>query len=307
MITGNDISEFQGNIDWPVYKNNSNFVMMKAGEGSSYIDGEFGNNRTQARNVQLPRGFYHFARPDLGNTPEQEAQFFCNLIDGDPIQEGEVLALDYEEMSYSAPVSWCKGWLDFVSQHFNGIKPLLYLNQSLVKSYDWQSVIDAGYGLWLADYTYDPNKNSGETGQWPFMAMQQWTDQQQVPGIPDNVDGDCFFGTEDEFKAYGYKKVQPVPPQAEPAPVETNSVPPSADTTGQEPQQSQSPIQQSPDPETPTSTPTPPSEPVIPPPAINPEPTIPETAPKTPFLNQVASLIIKIAKALETWAESIKV
>src|ERR1700691_1661828 len=95
-IVGNDISEFQGTIDWPTYKNNSNFVIMRASQGNSYIDKEFGNNRTQARSNDIPHGFYHFANPDLGNTPHDEANFFINLIDGDPILPGEVLALDFE-------------------------------------------------------------------------------------------------------------------------------------------------------------------------------------------------------------------
>lgn len=203
FIVGNDISEFQGNIDWSTYKNNTNFVFIKSSEGSSYIDSWFGNNRKQARTLNIPHGFYHFARPDLGNSAQQEAQFFCNIIDGDPINTGELLALDFE-VSYNDPVSWCKNWLDFVSNHFNGIKPLIYLNQSLAQTYDWTDIINAGYGLWIAAYTYSPTNNSMNIGKFPFAVIQQWTDKQAVPGIAGNVDGDVFFGDRNDLEKYGY-------------------------------------------------------------------------------------------------------
>ena len=233
MILGNDISNFQGQIDWGVYKNNTNFVLMKAGEGTSYIDTWFGFNRSQSRLFDLPRGFYHFARPDLGNSAQDEAKFFCNLIDGDPIKEGEILALDIE-IIYSDPVNWCMAWLNTVSAHFNGIKPLIYLNQSTASKYDWTPVIDAGYGLWIAAYTYDPNNNYFDGGKWETSVMQQWTDQQNVPGVSGNLDGDVFFGDVNAFKAYGYKPVvvsppstSQIPPISVPTPpVETPPVPP---------------------------------------------------------------------------------
>ena len=114
-------------------------------------------------------------------------------------------------------VEWCKQWLDTVSSKLNGIKPLIYLNQSLTGGNNWKPVVDAGYGLWLASYTYDPTKNTGDTGAWPFMAMQQWTDKQTVPGISGVVDGDVFFGDATAFKAYGYHKaVTPTPPPVDP-------------------------------------------------------------------------------------------
>lgn len=213
MLVGNDISNAQGQIDWATYSKNSNFVIMKTSEGSSFIDPWFGYNRQQARLNNIPRGFYAFARPDLGNTPQAEAQLFCNLLDGDPIQEGEVLALDFE-VEYHDAVNWCKQWLDTVSTHFNGTKPLIYLNQNLASTLDWTPIVQAGYGLWIASYTGDPTNNTANTGSWPFAAIQQWTNVQQVPGITGNVDGDVFFGDAVAFYKYGYHKpvvVNPAP------------------------------------------------------------------------------------------------
>lgn len=224
MLVGNDIAQYQGNIDYNVYKNNTHFVIMKATEGVGFIDKWFGNNRTKAREAGIPLGYYHFCRPDLGNTPEAEAEFFCKVIDGDPIREGEIIALDYECANQKqSDVDWCKKWLDYVSKHFNGMKPLIYLNQSQVKKFDWSIVVNAGYGLWLASYQAD---GVGETGQWQFMAIQQTSSSQQVPGIVGNVDRDVFFGDLNAFKSYGYRKSapSPVPPVVEP-PVPSQPIP----------------------------------------------------------------------------------
>lgn len=251
MIVGNDISNAQGQISWGVYKDNTNFVVMKASEGSSYIDTYFGYNRQQARQYNIPRGFYHFARPELGNTPQQEAEFFCNLIDGDPIHEGEILVLDFE-VNYPNPVGWCKEWLDYVSNHFKGVKPLIYLNQNLATSFDWTPVVDAGYGLWIAAYTYDPNNNTARIGNWQFAAMQQWTDTQQVPGIQGAVDGDVFFGDSVAFGKYGYHEPQAeVVPQQTEAPVSQPTQPTETPvivtpTPTEQPEQTQTPVQQEP-------------------------------------------------------------
>lgn len=230
FIVGQDISSAQGQINWPTFKNNSNFVIMKASEGVGFIDKWFGYNRQQSRLLGLPRGFYHFARPDLGNSATEEAQWFCNLIDGDPIHDGEVLCLDME-VQFGNAVEWCKEWLDFVSSHFKGVKPLIYMNESTASSLDWSSVVNEGYGLWLASYTYNPNTNTGNTGKWPSMAIQQWTDKQSVPGISGNVDGDVFFGSTTQFMEYGYKTPVVTPPVTVPVTPEPTTVPESTTST----------------------------------------------------------------------------
>lgn len=249
MIVGNDISQFQGSIDWDTYKNNSNFVIIRATYGNGYYDQWFAHNRDEARRVGLPRGFYHYCYPQL-NSPQAEAQWFCKAVYD--LQEGESLYLDFEE-SGSNIVGWCKVFLDYVSNNFNGIKPLIYLNQSHM-TLDWSPVINAGYGLWLASYQAD---GAGNTGQWPFMALQQTSSSQQVPGIVGNVDRDVFFGDVKTFKKYGY--IKPVPQQPTPPPVVT----PPVSTLPPETPVIIEPVQTIPPVETPPTPPQKPTEPVV--------------------------------------------
>jgi GH25 family lysozyme M1 (1,4-beta-N-acetylmuramidase)/regulator of replication initiation timing len=224
MILGNDISSAQGIIDFSTYKNNTNFVIMKASEGVGFTDSRFLVNRATARSFHLPVGYYHFARPDLGNTSQNEAAFFLSTIG--QLQNGEVLALDYEVSYAGDAVAWCKG---FLTEVFNktGCKPFIYLNQSQ-QNLDWAPVVSAGYALWLASYTGDPTKNTGNTGKWPTMAIQQWTDAQAVPGISGNVDGDVFFGDVDAFAKYGYQAASTDPLVCDPKSVRDKLVSESA-------------------------------------------------------------------------------
>ena len=219
MIVGNDISSAQGVINWGFYKNNTNFVIMKATEGVGFTDPAFKVNQLAARQAGLPTGYYHFARPDLNNSPIDEAEWFLNNVG--TLWEGEFLCLDYEVSWPGDCVAWCKIFMDQVSGRLNGLKSLIYLNQSLVKAHNWQPIVDANYGLWVAAYTYDPNKNVFTTGSWKSAVMQQWTDDETVPGIAGKVDGDVFFGDVVALKAYGYHfpVSEPTPtPEPSPAP-----------------------------------------------------------------------------------------
>lgn len=214
IIVGNDVSEFQGDIDWNVYKNNTNFVIIRSTFGDGRMDGKFTKNREGARNSGIPLGFYHYAYPQL-NSPEAEADW-C-LLQLSDIREGESIFLDFEEAYTGDVVGWCKKFLDRIAEKRNGYKALIYLNQSLCKNYDWKTVVDAGYKLWIAAYTYNPRLNNFVSGAWNGASLQQWTNEQSVPGISGGVDGDVFFGNVDGFKALGYKKpvvVQPVDPCA---------------------------------------------------------------------------------------------
>jgi len=68
------------------------------------------------------------------------------------IQPGECLCLDYERINYGSCVSWCKAFLDRI-QAQTGLKAYLYINLGTLNQYDWSSIKNAGYPLWLADWT----------------------------------------------------------------------------------------------------------------------------------------------------------
>ena len=213
-INGNDVSQYQGIINYDTYKNNTNFVVIKASEGSNYLDPAFKLNQKEARRVGLEIGYYHFGRPDLNNLPETEADFFLQTV-GKPL-DGEFFALDYEcPNQKQADVDWCLKFMNRVNDKI-GVKCLIYLNKSILTRFNWHSVVAGNFGLWLAVYSTSPLDTNFNTGSWPFMSMRQWTNSQIVPGIADKVDGDVFFGDLPTLKKYGYQTPVITPPTDSP-------------------------------------------------------------------------------------------
>lgn len=200
-MRGCDISHWQGTVNFDQLATAAEFVIIKASEGVSYRDPMMKTYRDNARRVGMLVGYYHFARPTYGNSAEAEAKYFMDTVK-DWIKNGDVLVLDFE-VTFKNAVSWCKQWLDYVSQNMNGCKPLVYMDQSRLNGYDWQSVVDGGYGLWIAKYDNAPDVVP-PSGKWPFAAMKQYTSSASLPGISGRADANTFFGTHDQFIKYGY-------------------------------------------------------------------------------------------------------
>jgi GH25 family lysozyme M1 (1,4-beta-N-acetylmuramidase) len=200
MIKGADLSHYQGNIDFSVLKGNLDFVLIKATEGISIFDANYSTYVAGARSIGLSVGHYHFAHPEV-NSAKAEADFFLTRIKP---QDGEIVCLDFEIMSYSDPVNWSLSFLNEIYDKL-GVKPLIYLNKSLVNGHDWSPVINNNNGLWLADYPGDP-VNTSFTCKWPSIAIRQWSNGTAVPGIQYKVDMDTFYGDVPTFQKYGYNK-----------------------------------------------------------------------------------------------------
>lgn len=200
IVDGIDISFYQGDIDFT--KLNFEFVIMKATEGVGFTDSKFKNSQLKCRATNIIAGYYHFAQPDLNNTAEEEAEFFLTTIG--TIKVGELLFLDFE-VSCADSVNWCKKWLDYVFKKTN-CKPLIYLNQNQIKTLNWQPIIDAGYGLWVAVYDFDPT-NFNYSLKWPKIAFKQYTNKLQVSGIAGSVCGNSFNGDINALKTFGFNRV----------------------------------------------------------------------------------------------------
>jgi lysozyme len=60
-IYGIDVSDHQGQIDWrAVARSGVSFALIKATEGSTYVDSDFAPDLAQARSAGLLTGAYHF-------------------------------------------------------------------------------------------------------------------------------------------------------------------------------------------------------------------------------------------------------
>jgi len=204
-LNGIDTSKWQSGL--PDATINAAFIIFKATEGVGYIDPDCNASYQESKAAGKLLGVYHFARPDY-NDPISEANFFVDNIQG---YIGEaMLVLDWE-CEPKNNVAWAKQWLDHVYAR-TGVKPVIYMSESVVNSYDWSSVANADYGLWVAryrdnidDYDYDMTL----AGDYPSVnwwaqgyCMWQWTSNGHLAGWGGDLDLDIFFGDDDTWRAY---------------------------------------------------------------------------------------------------------
>src|SRR5699024_8128329 len=132
------------------------FVIMKASEGDGYKDPMLDTHYDtlhDSRDGQPDKnklyGFYHYARPDLGNTPESEADWFLSLVGAHV--DTAIFALDWEGQSLRYSADWAHRWLKRVYEK-TGVRPLLYMSASEENTGKYNAIRDDNYGLWVAHY-----------------------------------------------------------------------------------------------------------------------------------------------------------
>lgn len=204
MLNGIDISHWQKGLNLSEIR--YDFAIVKATEGVNFVDPCFHDFIRKAESLGKCLGFYHFARPEK-NSAKAEAKFF---YDNTVKCFGKAIPVLDWESSGKANVAWAKEWLDTVYS-MTGIKPMIYMSESVINQYDWSKVANADYGLWVAKYkdmqidrNYDMSK-AGKQPQvkwWKFYAMWQWTSSGRLDGYNGNIDCDVFYGDRDTWSKY---------------------------------------------------------------------------------------------------------
>jgi GH25 family lysozyme M1 (1,4-beta-N-acetylmuramidase) len=201
-LEGLDVSRWQATIDWTQVKAaGKQFVVMKATQGTAYVDPMYATNRAGAMGVGIPMAAYHFADPD--SSPGEAVAEADHYVAVAGLTPGNLLpALDLEQTGALAPAAlqvWVRAWLDEVTAKL-GIQPMIYVSPSFwsTKMGNNTSIAQAGYKvLWIANWgvtspTVPANNWSGNG--WTFW---QYTDCGHVAGITTGcVDLDRFGGTD---------------------------------------------------------------------------------------------------------------
>ena len=153
MMHGIDISHWQEGIKLDKVK--SDFVICKATEGVNFSDPCFHEYMRQAESLGKCMGFYHFERPEK-NSAKSEAKYFYNNTEK---YFGKAIPILDWESSGRDKVAWAKEWLDEIYS-MTGIKPMIYMSESVANVYNWKDIAKANYGLWVAKYRdYGIDKN----------------------------------------------------------------------------------------------------------------------------------------------------
>lgn len=224
-MNGIDISNWQAGIN--LSNIDFDFLIARATEGIGCVDKYCDGYIQQAIKLGKPFGFYHFARPT--NDPIREADFFYNNCRG---YFGKGIPILDWESGNTSNVLWAKRWLDRVYQ-LSGVKPVIYMSESVVNANNWSAVAAADYGLWVAKYrdnSPDYNYNMANAGSrpkvkwWNFYCMWQWTSSGRLTGYNGNLDCDVFYGDRSTWDAYVGKSTSAAKPQPKPTRKTTDQI-----------------------------------------------------------------------------------
>lgn len=163
------------------------FALIKASEGTSYVDSRLAANVADAKRLGLHIGVYHYARPEY-NSAIAEATHFLDVLNRNGVVIGEdVLVLDYEGVAHQYGEKWAREWLDQVYRE-TGVKPMIYLSAAYLSKY--KSVAEGDYGLWVAKWGAEPT----DVRPWAFKAIWQYNNV--------DFDKDVFYGTAETWTKY---------------------------------------------------------------------------------------------------------
>lgn len=201
MLKGIDISRHNRNMKNPADLNSLDFVIMKASEGATYRDASvmFYNSVLDTNKL---KGFYHFGRPDNGNSAKSEASNFVSSV-LKYIDDKTILALDLEDKALGVPCldSWALEFAKYVYSA-TGKKILIYC--SLAEVYRFKKCAEFDCGLWVAKWSHlKPTKKQIK----PFEVFAIWQDSNKYKFSGQLVDHDLFNGTREQFLKYSEVKL----------------------------------------------------------------------------------------------------
>jgi GH25 family lysozyme M1 (1,4-beta-N-acetylmuramidase) len=192
-LTGPDVASYQhpkgAAIHWrKVAKSGRTFAIVKATEGTTYVNPFFAKDYANAGTAGLVRGSYHFARPatPIVSTAVAQAKAFAAQVG--TVTDTKTLppALDLEVtggLSSRQLVTWAQAFL-LKMRKLTGRTPMLY-----TYPFFWSNDVNdpsafRRFPLWMASY--------GSTA--PTASLWQYTDAGKVRGISDPADLSQYVG-----------------------------------------------------------------------------------------------------------------
>ena len=183
------------NVDFAVVKAGGiAAVILKATQGSGFIDPAFASRLADARTAEMLVGAYHFMD---GTSPVEQVAHFLSVVGN---TDDVLLALDFEGNEASqASVTQVASAVNAVKA-VTGRFPVLYTNRFMLTT---ANPILSQCSLWLAEYGSNPICPPGwsEWKLWQYTDGQLGIDPKPVPGIGP-CDRSRFAGTVAELTAW---------------------------------------------------------------------------------------------------------
>lgn len=203
-MNGIDIASYQAGINLNVVP--CDFVIIKATQGTSYVNPDCDRAYQQAKASGKCIGVYHYAS---GGGAIAESDFFLKNISG--YIKDAVLVLDWESgenSAWSQGPSYAKTFLDRIYEK-TGVRALIYMSKSVCSQYNWSSVAK-NHGLWVAQYAnYSPTGYQKEPwtdgngyGAWKNPAIFQYSSSGRLNGYNGNLDLNVAYMDREAWKKY---------------------------------------------------------------------------------------------------------
>jgi lysozyme len=196
-VTGVDVSNHQGEIDWPALAESGvGFAYIKATEGGDFRDKSFARNWTEAERAGIPRGAYHFFR--FCRPADEQARNFIGTVPKDPnalppVVDVEHIAPCTQSVTNADHAAVLEEYLHAVEQHY-GRRPIIYTT----KDYNTNMLegLLANERFWVRSLVFPPTFRSG---QWIIWQYQNYG---RRPGVEGPVDLNVFRGTRADFERF---------------------------------------------------------------------------------------------------------
>lgn len=195
MLNFIDISSYQADLNLVAVSDSIQGVIVKATEGTSYVNPYCDRHYQQAKSANLLRGFYHFAG---SSDPLAEAAFFYRnvlgyLHDGIPV-------LDWEG---NQTVDWVNR---FVRQFHNltGIWPWIYANPWRFN----QGGVEPNCARWVASYPEVAHPTFEQAASWKCPSADgnvvgwQFCSDGRLSGYGYNLDCSVYYGDMESWLRY---------------------------------------------------------------------------------------------------------
>ena len=195
MLNFIDISSYQADLDLEAVSGRIQGVIVKATEGTSYVNPYCDGHYRQARGAGLLRGFYHFAG---GGDPLAEAAFFYRSVRG-YLHDG-IPVLDWEG---GQSVEWVNGFVRRFHD-LTGIWCWIYANP-------WRfdpGGVEPNCARWVASYPGVAHPTFAQAASWNCpdadgnVVAWQFCSDGRISGYGANLDCSVYYGDVESWLRY---------------------------------------------------------------------------------------------------------
>ena len=204
MLSFIDISSHQADLNLAAVSNSVQGVIVKATEGTNYVNPYCDRHYRQAKGAKLLRGFYHFA--GSGDPLAEAAFFYRNVLgylhDGIPVLDWEGVYRNGESV-FEQSVEWVNR---FVRQFHSltGIWPWIYANPWRFN----QGGVEQNCARWVASYPAVAHPAFAQAASWECpgadgnVVAWQFCSDGRVPGYNADLDCSLYYGDRESWLRY---------------------------------------------------------------------------------------------------------